>query len=72
MSDHLTEKDMEQYALITAMTPDNLAFISKLNTHMFQCEECKDKLNAYCAQMEQENRLQSREESFCNDHGSMR
>lgn len=53
MSDHLTEKDMEQYALITAMTPDNLAFISKLNAHMFQCEECKDKLNEYCAQMEQ-------------------
>ena len=54
MNEHLTQKDMEQYASITAMTPENLAFVSRWNTHMFQCEECKDKLNAYCAQMEQD------------------
>lgn len=65
MSDHLTENDMALYASITAMTPENLAFVSKLNMHMFQCEECKEKLNAYCVQTEQglywcnENRLSS-------------
>lgn len=76
MSDHLTEKDMAHYVEIQTMTPENLAFISDMNTHMFQCDECKERLNAYCAQMEQENLLKmentAREESIHNDPGSMR
>ena len=48
MNEHLTEWDMLHYAQIRTMSEDNMTFIAKVNSHVFQCEQCKTLLDRCC------------------------
>lgn len=53
MNGHLTEWDMLRYAEIHTMTPENVAFVARVNCHVFECEKCKRLLDMYCEQAAQ-------------------
>ena len=53
MNEHLTEWEMQRYAQIHTMTPENMAFVARVNCHVLQCEKCKLLLDMYCDQAAQ-------------------
>ncbi len=53
MNEHLTEWDMQRYAEIRTVTPENVAFAAWVNCHVFECERCRRLLDLVCDQTAQ-------------------
>lgn len=50
MNEHLTEWDMQRYAEIYTVTPENVEFVAWVNCHVFECEKCRLLLDMVCEQ----------------------
>ena len=53
MNEHLTEWDMQRYAEIRTVTPENVEFVAWANCHVFECEKCRERLDMVCEQAAQ-------------------
>lgn len=44
---HLTPEEMINFISISELTPETLALVSKVNTHIRQCDSCLTKLQSF-------------------------
>lgn len=44
---HLTPEEMIDFVSISELTPETLALVSKVNTHIRQCESCLTRLQSF-------------------------